>query len=326
MEQRAQGTLRIWAEPFVPLRVPKLFNLRTDPFERADVTSNTYYDWFIDNDYIALAGDGRGRRSSWRRSRSSRRGRRRRASRSTRSSRSSRRRSTAGAAERRAEPLASWNDGAGEAAVVDFVERVRRGRRVPPEERVAVFDNDGTLWCEKPMPIELGFILQRLAEMAEAGPVAPRASSPGRPRTSRTTPGWAASIEKHYARRRQRREGAPGRRPRRRSRASASTTTRPRRTTFLAHGAAPDARPRPPRLRLRADGRAAALPGGERLHELHRLRRRPRLHAAGHATRCTASRRERVIGSSNALRLRGRRARRLDRATSPSRTSSTTGR
>jgi arylsulfatase A-like enzyme len=55
MEQRAQGTLRIWAEPFVALRVPKLFNLRTDPFERADLTSNSYYDWFIDNDYIALA-------------------------------------------------------------------------------------------------------------------------------------------------------------------------------------------------------------------------------------------------------------------------------
>jgi arylsulfatase A-like enzyme len=55
MEQRATGTLRIWAEPFVALRVPKLYNLRTDPFERADVTSNTYYDWFIDHDYIVLA-------------------------------------------------------------------------------------------------------------------------------------------------------------------------------------------------------------------------------------------------------------------------------
>jgi len=55
MEQRVQGTLQIWAAPFVTLRVPKLFNLRTDPFERADTTSNTYYDWFIDNDYIALA-------------------------------------------------------------------------------------------------------------------------------------------------------------------------------------------------------------------------------------------------------------------------------
>jgi arylsulfatase A-like enzyme len=49
MEQRAPGTLRIWAEPFVTLRFPKLFNLRTDPYERADITSNTYYDWVIDH-------------------------------------------------------------------------------------------------------------------------------------------------------------------------------------------------------------------------------------------------------------------------------------
>jgi arylsulfatase A-like enzyme len=54
MEQRAPGTMRVWAEPFVPLRVPKLYNLRTDPFERADITSNTYYDWFLHHDYIAL--------------------------------------------------------------------------------------------------------------------------------------------------------------------------------------------------------------------------------------------------------------------------------
>jgi arylsulfatase len=55
MEQRIEGTLRIWAEEFAALRVPKLFNLRTDPFERADVTSNTYFDWFFDHDFIALA-------------------------------------------------------------------------------------------------------------------------------------------------------------------------------------------------------------------------------------------------------------------------------
>ena len=55
MEQRAPGTLRVWAEPFVPLRVPKLYNLRTDPYERADVTSNTYYDWFMDHAYLILA-------------------------------------------------------------------------------------------------------------------------------------------------------------------------------------------------------------------------------------------------------------------------------
>ena len=49
MEQRVPGTLRIWAEPFVTLRLPKIFNLRTDPYERADITSNTYYDWLMDH-------------------------------------------------------------------------------------------------------------------------------------------------------------------------------------------------------------------------------------------------------------------------------------
>jgi arylsulfatase len=55
MEQRAAGTLRVWLEPFVPLRAPKLFNLRTDPYERADITSNTYYEWMFENAYLALA-------------------------------------------------------------------------------------------------------------------------------------------------------------------------------------------------------------------------------------------------------------------------------
>ena len=52
------GTLRIWAEPFTTLRVPKIFNLRTDPYERADITSNTYYDWLIDHVYPARPGPG----------------------------------------------------------------------------------------------------------------------------------------------------------------------------------------------------------------------------------------------------------------------------
>jgi len=54
MEQRVEGTLRIWAEPFVPLRVPKIFNLRTDPYERADITSNTYYDWLFDHVFLLV--------------------------------------------------------------------------------------------------------------------------------------------------------------------------------------------------------------------------------------------------------------------------------
>ena len=57
-EQRVQGTIAIWAEPFVFLRVPKIFNLRTDPFERADITSNTYYDWMIDHIYLTYAAQG----------------------------------------------------------------------------------------------------------------------------------------------------------------------------------------------------------------------------------------------------------------------------
>ncbi len=52
MEQRVQGTLRIWAEPFVTLRFPKIFNLRLDPYERADITSNTYYDWVMDHVFL----------------------------------------------------------------------------------------------------------------------------------------------------------------------------------------------------------------------------------------------------------------------------------
>jgi arylsulfatase len=52
LEQRAEGTLQVWREPYTELRIPLLFNLRTDPFERAQITSNTYEDWFIDHAYM----------------------------------------------------------------------------------------------------------------------------------------------------------------------------------------------------------------------------------------------------------------------------------
>jgi len=55
-EQRAPGTLRVWAEPFTALRVPMLFDLRSDPYERADITSNTYYDWLLSQTYLFAAG------------------------------------------------------------------------------------------------------------------------------------------------------------------------------------------------------------------------------------------------------------------------------
>jgi len=48
LEQRAYGSIQIWMEPYTELRVPKIFNLRTDPYERADITSNTYFDWLLE--------------------------------------------------------------------------------------------------------------------------------------------------------------------------------------------------------------------------------------------------------------------------------------
>ena len=63
--------------------------------------------------------------------------------------------------------LESWSEGAARAEIVAFVEETL-ANAVPVEERIAVFDADGTLWCEKPVPVEADFILRRLDEMAKA--------------------------------------------------------------------------------------------------------------------------------------------------------------
>ncbi|MCI0632396.1 MAG: haloacid dehalogenase-like hydrolase [Actinobacteria bacterium] len=83
------------------------------------------------------------------------------------------------------DPLASWNDTGTRQAIERFVHAA--ASEVPPEERIAVFDNDGTLWCEKPMPVELGFILKRLAGMA------------GSHDSLRSRQPWKAAYEKDYA-------------------------------------------------------------------------------------------------------------------------------
>jgi phosphoglycolate phosphatase-like HAD superfamily hydrolase len=69
--------------------------------------------------------------------------------------------------------LASWNDGPTKSAIVDFTDRVTTDGSpdyVEPQARIAVFDNDGTLWCEKPMYIQLDFLIRRFAEQADADP------------------------------------------------------------------------------------------------------------------------------------------------------------
>jgi arylsulfatase len=54
MEQKEYATFRAWMEPWTPLRVPYIFNLRRDPYERAHVTSNTYYDWLLDRLFVLV--------------------------------------------------------------------------------------------------------------------------------------------------------------------------------------------------------------------------------------------------------------------------------
>jgi phosphoserine phosphatase len=97
--------------------------------------------------------------------------------------------------------LTSWHDGPAKQAIVAFVSRVcgaDGSEPVPVEDRLAVFDNDGTLWCEKPMPIQLDFILRRLMEMAQADPSL-RERQPWKAAHERDY-GWLSRIVyEHYA-------------------------------------------------------------------------------------------------------------------------------
>src|SRR3954452_10259785 len=91
--------------------------------------------------------------------------------------------------------LTSWREGPAKQAILEFV---AAAGSVPLEERVAVFDNDGTLWCEQPMPIQLDFILRRLVEMAEADP-ALRVRQPWKAAYEREY-GWFGQVmDEHYA-------------------------------------------------------------------------------------------------------------------------------
>src|SRR5215468_11249092 len=97
--------------------------------------------------------------------------------------------------------LPSWNDTPTRGTILDFVEQVTDESApgfVPPPERVAVLDNDGTLWCEKPMPIELGFILQRLAAMAEAD-TSLQQRQPWQAAHERDYAWLGGAMTKHYA-------------------------------------------------------------------------------------------------------------------------------
>jgi phosphoglycolate phosphatase-like HAD superfamily hydrolase len=95
--------------------------------------------------------------------------------------------------------LDSWSDGPTKSAIVDFVGRVTTEGLdyVEPEARVAVFDNDGTLWCEKPAYIQLDFIVRRLAEKASADPSLAE-HQPYEAALSGDLSWFGAAITKHY--------------------------------------------------------------------------------------------------------------------------------
>ena len=94
------------------------------------------------------------------------------------------------------DPLPTWRDGAAKQAILEFVDEAAAA--VPVEERVAVFDNDGTLWCEKPLPIQADFILRRLVEMAQAQPEL-RERQPWKSAYERDYAWLAAVMSEHYA-------------------------------------------------------------------------------------------------------------------------------
>jgi len=97
--------------------------------------------------------------------------------------------------------LSTWRDGPTKQAIIDFIRRTcgeDGSPAVPIEERVAVFDNDGTLWCEKPMPIQLDFIIRRLAEMAQAQPEL-RERQPWKAVATRDLAWFGSLMTKHYA-------------------------------------------------------------------------------------------------------------------------------
>jgi phosphoglycolate phosphatase-like HAD superfamily hydrolase len=97
--------------------------------------------------------------------------------------------------------LQSWRDGPVRQRIVEFVADVtgeNGSEAVPVEERVAVFDNDGTLWCEKPMPIQADFILRRLAEMAEENQ-ALRDKQPWRAAHDKDFAWFSKLMDEHYA-------------------------------------------------------------------------------------------------------------------------------
>jgi phosphoglycolate phosphatase-like HAD superfamily hydrolase len=222
-EQHMQGTLGVWAEPFVKLRLQKIFNLFMDPYERADITSNTFREWQLNHipavygaiDEVGICDDLQGIPATIDPAELLRlyhhggdaAGDQRRAEESSREKVTKKSANaapgilhgcpalpaenemsmkpnhsilaaavallTATAPSRAADPLPSWKDTASKKAIVVFVEKVTKeggADFVPVAERIATFDNDGTLWAEQPIYFQFQFALDRVKALAPTHP------------------------------------------------------------------------------------------------------------------------------------------------------------
>ena len=324
---------------------PKLFDLRADPYERADITSNTYYDWFIsERPYLIFGaqpvvgevpGDVQGVPTEPACGKLQHRPDRREDAASARSRRTSdvqRRRPeqsrpacvirqrgshafiiATGLARRillvltlavlgvtgrcaQPDPLPSWNDGAAKQSH----RRFRRTRHreggpdyVPPAERIAAFDNDGTLWAEQPVYFQFAFALDRVKALAAAASGMEGAGSRSRPCSRATCRRWPRPGEKGLMRD----HGGD----------ACGHDHRGIRAGPSPNGCDSARHPRfnrpYDRARLPADAGAARVSARQRLQDLHRLGRRHRVHARRGRDASTASRPSRWSASSGVTRF-----------------------
>ena len=184
-------------------------------------------------------------------------------------------------AHAQSDPLPSWNDGPAKATIVEFVAKVAKQGSpdfVPPAERIATFDNDGTLWAEQPMYFQLLFALDRVKALA-----------PQHPEWKDKEP--FASLLKGDVKARARRRRASNAGDRHGdARRHDHRGVRANRQGLARHREASQDQAALHRDGLSADARTARLPARERLQDLHRLRRRHRVHAPVDGRRSMASR------------------------------------
>ena len=191
--------------------------------------------------------------------------------------------------------LPSWNDGPAKQAILDFVKRrppTGGPDFVPPEDRIATFDQDGTLWVEHPVYAQAMFALDRVHV---AGAASTRSGS-RRSRSRRCSPAtWRRSRKLH-------REGLD--RDRRRHPRRHEQRGRSRRSSknWLADGQAPPLRAALHRARLPADAGGDGPPARQRVPHLHRHRRRPGVRARRTPRRVYGVPPEQVVGSSIATK------------------------